>query len=141
MLVYVICYGAAMLFAFSAHFTLSGMSLLLAAVYLYLREYGKSGNPLHLRGLFSLFYVGGEGISCLKLSRLQTEWSLETWACFFVAFAAFWNVYALAEKKFGYGKEKKFYYLTNFSNIGNRRGYMYEFRYIYSEELQETSTI
>ena len=70
------------------------------AVYLYLREYGKSGNPLHLRGLFSLFYVGGEGISCLKLSRLQTEWSLETWACFFVAFAAFWNVYELAEKRF-----------------------------------------
>ena len=103
MLVYVICYGAAMLFAFSAHFTLSGMSLLLAAVYLYLREYGKSGNPLHLRGLFSLFYVGGEGISCLKLSRLQTEWSLETWACFFVAFAAFWNVYELAEKRFRKG--------------------------------------
>ena len=52
-------------------------------------------------------YVGGEGISCLKLSNLQKDWSLETWACFFVAFAAFWNVYALAEKKFGYGKEKK----------------------------------
>ena len=78
-----------------------------AALYLYLWEYGKSGNPLHLRGLFSLFYVGGEGISCLKLSNLQKDWSLETWACFFVAFAAFWNVYALAEKKFGYGKEKK----------------------------------
>ena len=101
MLVYVICYGAAMLFAFSAHFTLSGMSLMFAALYLYLWEYGKSGNPLHLRGLFSLFYVGGEGISCLKLSNLQKDWSLETWACFFVAFAAFWNVYALAEKKFG----------------------------------------
>ena len=107
MLVYVICYGAAMLFAFSARFTLSGMSLMFAALYLYLWEYGKSGNPLHLRGLFSLFYVGGEGISCLKLSNLQKDWSLETWACFFVAFAAFWNVYALAEKKFGYEKEKK----------------------------------
>ena len=100
MLVYVICYGAAMLFAFSAHFTLSGMSLMFAALYLYLWEYGKSGNPLHLRGLFSLFYVGGEGISCLKLSNLQKDWSLETWACFFVAFAAFWNVYELAEKRF-----------------------------------------
>ena len=77
-----------MLFAFSAHFTLSGMSLLLAAVYLYLREYGKSGNPLHLRGLFSLFYVGGEGISCLKLSRLQIEWSLESaWDMFRSCFA------------------------------------------------------
>ena len=32
MLVYVICYGAAMLFAFSAHFTLSGMSLMFAAL-------------------------------------------------------------------------------------------------------------
>ena len=106
MLVYVICCGAAMLFAFSAHFTLSGMSLMSAALYLYLREYKKSGNPLHLRGLFSLFYVGGEGISCLKLSRLQTDWKLETWACFFVAFAAFWNVYAIAEKKLGHGEER-----------------------------------
>ena len=42
MLVYVICYGAAMLFAFSAHFTLSGMSLMFAALYLYLWEYGEA---------------------------------------------------------------------------------------------------
>ena len=43
----------------------------------------------------------------MKLSNLQKDWSLETWACFFVAFAAFWNVYALAEKKFGYASNKK----------------------------------
>ena len=61
MLVYVICYGAAMLLHSAPILPYQGMSLLLAAVYLYLREYGKSGNPLHLRGLFSLFYVGGEG--------------------------------------------------------------------------------
>ena len=71
MLVYVICYGAAMLFAFSAHFTLSGMSLMFAALYLYLWEYKKSGNPLHLRGLFALFYVD------LLLEALESSEGLE----------------------------------------------------------------
>lgn len=52
---------------FSAHFTLSGMSLMFAALYLYLWEYGKSGNCFISVESFSLFYVGGEGISCLKL--------------------------------------------------------------------------
>lgn len=99
MIVYFICYGAGMLFAASAHYYMSGFSLMAAAVYLYLQDYYKSGNPLHLRGLFALFWVGGEGVSCLKLSRLQTDWSLETWAAFFVAFTAFWAVYQLAENR------------------------------------------
>lgn len=93
MTVYLICYGAGMLFASSAHYYLSGACLMAAAVYLYFYDYRRTGNPLHLRALFSLFWVGGEGISCLKLSRLQTDWSLETWAVFFVAFTAFWTVF------------------------------------------------
>ncbi|MBE5971108.1 MAG: oligosaccharide repeat unit polymerase [Lachnoclostridium sp.] len=99
MVVYMILYGAGMLFASSAHYCLSGFSLILAALYLYFRDYLKSGNPLHLRGLFCAFWVGGQGISCMKLSRLQTDWSLETWGCFFVALAAFWTVYEITERK------------------------------------------
>lgn len=99
MLVYLICYGAGMLFASGAHFYMSGISLILAALYLYVYDYKKSGNPLHLRGLFSAFWVGGQALSCLKLSHLQKEWSLVTWACFFVALTAFWTVYELAERK------------------------------------------
>lgn len=97
MIVYFICYGAGMLFAASAHSYLSGFCLMAAALWLYLEDYRKSGNPLHLRGLFSLFWVGGEGVSCLKLSRLQTAWRMETWAAFFVAFTAFWAVYQFCE--------------------------------------------
>ena len=109
MVVYVICYGAGMLFASSAHSYLAGFCLMAAAVWLYFADYRKSGNPLHLRGLFSLFWVGGEGVSCLKLSRLQTDWRMETWAAFFVAFVAFWAVYQAAEtylgKKEGNGED------------------------------------
>lgn len=111
MVVYLILYGAGMLFASSAHYYMSGMSLILAALYLYFYDYRWSGNPLHLRALFSLFWVGGEGISCLKLSRLQTDWDPVTWASFFIALAAFWSVFGLAEdrirKKREDGKEKR----------------------------------
>lgn len=99
MVVYMILYGAGMLFASSAHYYMSGFSLMLAALYLYFQDYRRTGNPLHLRALFSLFWVGGEGISCLKLSRLQTDWELVTWASFFVAFSAFWAVFGFAEQK------------------------------------------
>ena len=74
MVVYLILYGAGVLFASSVHYYMSGMSLILAALYLYFYDYRRSGNPFHLRALFSLFWVGGEGISCFKLSRLQTDW-------------------------------------------------------------------
>jgi len=99
MVVYFMCYGAGMLFASSAHYYMSGVSLLLAAVYLYFYDYRRSGNPLHLRALFSAFWIGGQGISCLKLSHLQTDWELETWACFFVAYTAFWVMFELIDKK------------------------------------------
>lgn len=100
MLVYMILYGAGMLFASSAHYCISGCCLILAALYLYFRDYLKSGNPLHLRGLFCAFWVGGQGISCMKLSRLQTDWILETWICFFLALVVFWTVYEFAVPKF-----------------------------------------
>ncbi len=100
MFIYTICYGAGMLFAAGTHYTMSGICLMVAAVYLYFYDYGKSGNPLHLRGLFSAFWVGGQGISALKLSRLQTGWCMTTWVCFYLALAVFWCVFELAEKRF-----------------------------------------
>ncbi|MBR5267725.1 MAG: oligosaccharide repeat unit polymerase [Lachnospiraceae bacterium] len=101
MLAYMILYGAGMFFASCAHYYMSGCCIILAACYLYFRDYLKSRNPLHLRGLFCAFWVGGQGISCLKLSRLQTNWSLETWVCFFAALMVFWISYECVSKKIG----------------------------------------
>lgn len=101
MIVYLISYMASFLFARSEHYYLSGIVLMIAAVYLYVHEYRLSNNLIHLRGLFSLFWVGGQGISCLKLSKLQTDWSLLTWACFLVAFLGFWMVFEFLTKTCG----------------------------------------
>lgn len=93
MAVYLICYVISFVLARQHLYLLSGLVLIGAALWLYIRDYTETENPIHLRGLFCLFFVGGQGISCLKLSRLQGDWSLMTWFCFLFAVLSFWIVY------------------------------------------------
>lgn len=113
MIVYLFCYAMSFMFARSGHYYLSGTALILAAIYLYLYDYRRSGNLIHLRGLFSAFWVGGQGLSCLKLSELQTNWRLMTWVCFLLAFLGFWGVFQLLNRRYGdrssYGIRKRRY--------------------------------
>ncbi len=70
-------------------YMLSGLVLIPAAFWLYWKDYRESGNLINLKGLFCLSFAGGQGISCLKLSRLQTDWSDLTWLCFLLAVVVF----------------------------------------------------
>lgn len=98
MSVYLISYGASYLFARAGFYWLSGIILMLAALFLYWRDYRRTENIIHLRGLFSLFWVGGEGIACLKLSELSFDWNIITWLCFLVAFLGFWVTFEFFAK-------------------------------------------
>lgn len=73
MIVYLFCYAASFLSTRSEHYYPSGAALLVAVDYLYLMDYRRSGDSLHLRGLFSAFWMGGERIARLKLSYLQMD--------------------------------------------------------------------
>ena len=78
-------FAAGCLLSRSGYYILSGavITVTAAAVFFYaLKLSGKLINPL---AFFILSWVGGVGISALKLSRLQTEWSLISWLCFFLA--------------------------------------------------------
>ncbi|MDO4294733.1 MAG: O-antigen polymerase [bacterium] len=99
--IYLICYLSAYLFARAEYYWLSGLVLLGAALWLYWLDYRNSGNALHLRALFGLFWVGGEGLSCLKLSQLQKPWSGETWCCFLVAYLCFWLSFEWLSQQWG----------------------------------------
>lgn len=96
--VYVICYVTSFILARQHFYMLSGLVLIIAALWLYYRDYARSGNVIHLRALFCLFFVGGQGISCFKLSRLQTDWSNETWLCLGLAVTVFWGVFELLSR-------------------------------------------
>lgn len=93
MSVYLISYAASYLFARAGYYWLSGLVLMLAAFFLYWCDYRRTENIIHLRGLFSLFWVGGQGIACLKLSELSSDWSIITWFCFLLAYLGFWGTY------------------------------------------------
>lgn len=67
----------------------SGIILIVEAVYLYVHWVRESESFVELRALFTLAWVGGQGISCLKLSTLQDTWSYITWLSFFVIYIAF----------------------------------------------------
>ena len=113
MIVYLVCYAASLLLALGRHYLLSGAGLLAAAVYLYASDYIRSGNLLHLRGIFALSFVGGQGLACMKLSYLSQAWSAGTWLGLLAAFAGFYLAFYYLEA-FGNGiyiLYKKLYYI------------------------------
>lgn len=95
-------FTAAMLLSFAAAYfklyLLSGLVLIAAGVALYGIFYKRSGMLLFPAALFSLSWVGGIGVSALKLSKLQTDWELRTWLCFAAAYFAFLPAFSRAAK-------------------------------------------
>ena len=98
--VYLVSYSISFILARQHFYMLSGLVLIIAALWLYYRDYADSGNIIHLRGLFCLFFVGGQGISCFKLSRLQGDWDNRTWLCLGLAVVAFWAVFEVLTRLF-----------------------------------------
>lgn len=101
MAVYLICYVISYVLARQHVYMLSGLVLITAALWLYWRDYRASRDLIHLRGLFCLAFVGGQGVSCFKLSRLQTDWAGETWLCFLLAVMVFWLAFELVQRYMG----------------------------------------
>lgn len=98
MIVYSIAYVVSYFLSRDEHYYLSGVVLMGAALWLYVADYRRFQNPIHLRALFSLSWVGGQGLACLKLSRLQTDWSWMTWLCMALALMGFWVTFEVASR-------------------------------------------
>lgn len=106
MAVYLVCYAAAFLAARAEAWFLSGASLLMAAGWLFFEDMQRTSLPVSFRGLFSLSFVGGQGLSCLKLSYLQVQWEGLTWVVLFLAHTVFWLVFELLTEKREEEREK-----------------------------------
>lgn len=105
MVIYLISYILSFFLAKRGHYCLSGIVLLAAALWLYGRDFRQSKNLIHLRGIFSLFWIGGQGLACMKLSRLHTDWTLMTWVCLALAYAGFWGIFEILSRRYGTGHD------------------------------------
>lgn len=76
----------------------SSFCLMFAAAFLYLSEYQRTRSTLNLRGLLALGLIGGEGVARFRLSRLSTDWTMETWLSFYLFYLIFDLSAQLAEQ-------------------------------------------
>lgn len=83
---------------------ISGLILMLEALFLYMHWVRQTGSLVELRALFTLAWVGGQGIACLQLSKLQQDWQYITWLCFFLIYIGFGIGYEWGQK---YGKTEE----------------------------------
>lgn len=68
---------------------LSAVLLILLAVVIYILQYKRTDSLVDMKGLFSLAWIGGQGLACLQLSKLQTDWHVMTWFVFYLAYFGF----------------------------------------------------
>lgn len=86
---YIVVYMISYMLSRAGFYYWAGCFLGVEALFIYLLQYQKTKNLVDLKGLFTLAWVGGQGIACLQLSKLQTDWQWMTWACFFLIYIGF----------------------------------------------------
>ena len=69
------------------------------ALLIYGMEIRESGFVISLKGLLGFSWLGGMGLACLRLSRLQKIWGWKTWLCFLLIYPAFVLAYELQWKR------------------------------------------
>lgn len=95
---YMLVYFASYIASLAGLHLLSGALLIIEALYLYVHWVRESGSVVEMRALFTLSWVGGQGIACLKLSELQTDWHYITWLCFGLIYLVFGIGYEWGQK-------------------------------------------
>ncbi|MGO5051958.1 O-antigen polymerase [Lachnospiraceae bacterium LCP25S3_G4] len=68
---------------------LAAIILMVIALGLYIQAFVETDNLVDMKGIFSLSWIGGQGLACLQLSKLQGDWNPMTWLCFGVAYLCF----------------------------------------------------
>ena len=89
---------------------IASMIMILLAIFLYLNDVKISKRLINVRGLFALGFIGGFGISLLKLSKLSGKYSILT---FLAIFLAYFGVYV-----------GSYYANKNYKIINNNRNFV-----------------
>lgn len=98
---YMLVFLASYIASLAGLYYLSGILLMGEALYLYVHWVRETKSLVELRALFTLAWVGGQGLACMQLSKLQSDWQYITWLSFFLIYIGFGIGYEWGQK---YGK-------------------------------------
>lgn len=86
LIIYIIVYFVSFLL-YCLHFNIIASGLMIAlAIFLYISEYKINNRIVNVKGLFALGFIGGYGLSLLKLSKMSVHYSLMTWLVVFISY-------------------------------------------------------
>lgn len=87
--VWSIVYILSIVFYYTITPVITGIILIFLAVLGYVYRYRCTLNFVDMQGVFALSWIGGQGLACFQLSRLQQQWSVLSWFSFGIAYIVF----------------------------------------------------
>ena len=101
LLIYTISFFVSMGLYYIGHNYLASVVMISLAIFLYIKECGQTGRIINVRGLFALGFIGGFGVSLLKLSKLAADYSVTTFIAVFISYFALYlgTYYAIKKDK------------------------------------------
>lgn len=95
---YIVCFCLTVILSKNDLRYMAGAILILEGFALYVLNFIRTQNLVDIRGLFSGSWIVGMGLSCLQLSKLQSDWENVTWVCFFCIYLFFMIAFDFTEK-------------------------------------------
>lgn len=100
LVIYTIIYLLSVVLYYFKHNYIASVVMISLAIFLYLKECKQIGRIINVRGLFALGFIGGFGVSLLKLSKLAADYSVTTFIAVFIAyFAVYLGTYYVIKKE------------------------------------------
>ena len=86
LLLYTILYFVSMMFYYFGLGIIASIIMILLAIFLFVAEILQSRRIINVRGLFALGFIGGFGLSLLKLSKLSNDYNILTFMAVYIAY-------------------------------------------------------
>lgn len=102
LLIYTILYFISTMFYYLKLNIIASIIMILLAIFLYFLEIRSSKRVINVRGLFALGFIGGFGLSLLKLSKLSQDYNILTFIAVYIAyFSLYLGVFLRDKRAFG----------------------------------------
>lgn len=99
LLIYTILYFISTIFYYLKLNIIASIIMILLAIFLCFAEIKFSKRVINVRGLFALGFIGGFGLSLLKLSKLSQDYNILTFIAVYIAYFSLYFGVFLREKK------------------------------------------
>ena len=106
--IYTILYFASMMLYYLKQEIIASLIMISLAIFLYVLEIRTYKRIINIRGLFALGFIGGFGLSLLKLSKLSQDYGIITFLAVYISyFSLYMGVYLESKNKKTNSKKNK----------------------------------